>query len=85
MRLKNNLHISLSFFLLSIFELELYNQGFVYACRSLKLGRVVRTAGSDSAAPLLSGSCLSPLAYNHGFLGYWIRYLFTCLVLSKLS
>ncbi|KAL9285492.1 F-box protein SKIP17 [Arabidopsis thaliana] len=43
--------------------------------RSLKLGRVVRTAGSDSAAPLLSGSCLSPLAYNHGFLGSRLRSL----------
>ncbi|CAL9233229.1 unnamed protein product [Arabidopsis halleri] len=43
--------------------------------RSLKLGRVVRTAGSDSTAPLLSGSCLSPLAYNHGFLGSRLRSL----------
>ncbi|XP_010455912.1 PREDICTED: F-box protein SKIP17 isoform X1 [Camelina sativa] len=43
--------------------------------RSLKIGRVVRAAGSDSPTPLLSGSCLSTLAYNHGFLGSRLRNL----------
>ncbi|XP_023636387.1 F-box protein SKIP17 isoform X2 [Capsella rubella] len=43
--------------------------------RSLKIGRVVRAGGSDSATPMLSGSCLSPLAYNHGFLGSRLRSL----------
>ncbi|CAN8237822.1 unnamed protein product [Cochlearia groenlandica] len=41
--------------------------------RSLKLGRVVRPAGSDNY--LLTGSCLSPLSYNNGFLGSRLRSL----------
>ncbi|KFK30881.1 hypothetical protein AALP_AA6G037900 [Arabis alpina] len=43
--------------------------------RSLKLGRVVRPVGSDSTASLLTGSCLSPLSYNHGFVGSRLRSL----------
>ncbi|VVB01986.1 unnamed protein product [Arabis nemorensis] len=43
--------------------------------RSLNLGRVVRPAGSDSLASLLTGSCLSPLSYNHGFIGSRLRSL----------
>ncbi|CAH2071906.1 unnamed protein product [Thlaspi arvense] len=37
--------------------------------RSLKLGRVARSDGSDSTPSLVPGSFLSPLSYNHGFLG----------------
>lgn len=43
--------------------------------RSLKLGRVARSDGSDSTPSLLNGSFLSPLSYNHGFLGSRLRSL----------
>ncbi|KAJ0265042.1 F-box protein SKIP17 [Hirschfeldia incana] len=43
--------------------------------RSLKLGRVARSEGSDSTPSLLNGSFLSPLSYNHGFLGSRLRSL----------
>ncbi|CAF2034936.1 BnaA09g01060D [Brassica napus] len=43
--------------------------------RSLKLGRVARSDGSDPTPSLLNGSFLSPLSYNHGFLGSRLRSL----------
>lgn len=42
---------------------------FVDACRSLKVGLLDKSKNS-----LLSGTCLAPLSYNHGFLGYWLYY-----------
>lgn len=83
MRWKNNMFISLSFFFWLLYLNLVYviiSQGFVYACRSLRIGRVVRPAGYDSTASLLSGSCLKSLAYNHGFIGYWLDYQFDILI-----
>uniref|UniRef100_A0A1J3K7V7 F-box protein SKIP17 n=1 Tax=Noccaea caerulescens TaxID=107243 RepID=A0A1J3K7V7_NOCCA len=43
--------------------------------RSIKLGSVTRSTGSNSSPSLVPGPLLAPLSYNHGFLGSRLRSL----------
>lgn len=70
-RAGKELRWDLFFFLSWTWSMYYFSHGSFYVCRSLKLGRVARSDGSDPTPSLLNGSFLSPLSYNHGFLGYY--------------